>query len=30
VVGIWFASLAVASFSFNLNGLNFNHSVVDH
>jgi photosystem II P680 reaction center D1 protein len=30
VVGIWFASLAVASFSFNLNGLNFNHSVMDH
>ena len=30
VVGIWFAALAVASFSFNLNGLNFNHSVIDH
>ena len=30
VVGIWFAALAVVSFSFNLNGLNFNHSVLDH
>jgi len=30
VVGIWFAALAVASFSFNLNGLNVNHSIVDH
>jgi photosystem II P680 reaction center D1 protein len=30
VIGIWFAALAVASFSFNLNGLNFNHSVMDH
>jgi photosystem II P680 reaction center D1 protein len=30
VVGIWFASLAVASFSINLNGLNLNHSVVVH
>ncbi|MCP9848518.1 Photosystem Q(B) protein 1 [Cyanobium sp. Morenito 9A2] len=29
VVGIWFAALAVVSFSFNLNGLNFNHSVLD-
>jgi len=30
VVGIWFAALAVVSFSFNLNGLNFNHSLLDH
>jgi photosystem II P680 reaction center D1 protein len=30
VVGIWFATLAVISFSFNVNGLNFNHSVLDH
>ncbi len=30
VVGIWFAALAVVSFSFNLNGLNFNHSILDH
>jgi photosystem II P680 reaction center D1 protein len=29
VVGIWFAALAVVSFSFNLNGLNFNPSVLD-
>lgn len=29
VVGIWFASLAVACFAFNLNGFNFNHSVLD-
>jgi photosystem II P680 reaction center D1 protein len=29
VVGIWFASLAVACFSFNLNGFNFNESVLD-
>jgi photosystem II P680 reaction center D1 protein len=29
VVGIWFAALAVASFSFNLNGFNFNESVLD-
>jgi photosystem II P680 reaction center D1 protein len=30
VVGIWFAALAVVSFSFNLNGLNFNHSILDN
>jgi photosystem II P680 reaction center D1 protein len=30
VIGIWFAALAVVSFSFNLNGLNFNHSILDH
>jgi photosystem II P680 reaction center D1 protein len=29
-VGIWFATLAVISFSFNVNGFNFNHSVLDH
>ncbi|MCH9715201.1 MAG: photosystem II q(b) protein [Cyanobacteria bacterium] len=29
VVGIWFATLAVISFSFNVNGFNFNHSVLD-
>lgn len=29
VVGIWLASLAVACFAFNLNGFNFNHSVLD-
>jgi len=29
VVGIWFAALAVVSFSFNLNGFNFNESVLD-
>ena len=30
VVGIWFATLAVISFPFHVNGLNFNHSVLDH
>lgn len=29
VVGIWCASLAVACFAFNLNGFNFNQSVLD-
>jgi photosystem II P680 reaction center D1 protein len=29
VVGIWFAALGVASFSVNLNGFNFNQSVLD-
>jgi photosystem II P680 reaction center D1 protein len=29
VIGIWFAALAVASMGFNLNGFNFNHSVLD-
>lgn len=29
VVGIWFASLAVACFAFNLNGFNFNQSLLD-
>ncbi|MCM1982232.1 photosystem II q(b) protein [Lyngbya confervoides] len=30
VVGIWFASLGISTMSFNLNGFNFNHSVLDH
>ena len=30
VVGIWCSALAVCSFAFNLNGFNFNHSVLDH
>lgn len=30
VIGIWCSALAVASFAFNLNGFNFNHSVLDH
>lgn len=29
VLGIWFSSLAIASFSFGLNGLNFNQSILD-
>ncbi|MFN5854309.1 MAG: photosystem II q(b) protein [Pseudanabaenaceae cyanobacterium] len=29
VVGIWFASLGVSSFAFNLNGFNFNQSITD-
>ena len=29
VVGIWCASLAVACFAFNLNGFNFNQSLLD-
>ncbi|MDB9372249.1 photosystem II q(b) protein [Nodularia sphaerocarpa] len=29
VIGIWCAALAVSSFAFNLNGLNFNNSVLD-
>ncbi len=29
VVGIWCAALAVSSFSFNLNGFNFNQSILD-
>jgi len=28
-IGIWFAALAVASVAFNLNGFNFNHSIID-
>ncbi|MBO3459614.1 photosystem II q(b) protein [Aetokthonos hydrillicola Thurmond2011] len=29
VVGIWFAALGISTMSFNLNGLNFNNSVLD-
>ncbi len=29
VIGIWFASLGISSMSFNLNGFNFNDSVLD-
>ena len=29
VVGIWFTSLGVSTMAFNLNGFNFNQSVVD-
>ena len=29
VVGIWFAAMAVCCFAFNLNGFNFNQSVLD-
>ncbi|CAN1211134.1 hypothetical protein TUMEXPCC7403_13115 [Tumidithrix helvetica PCC 7403] len=29
VVGIWFASLGISTMSFNLNGFNFNQSVLD-
>ena len=29
VIGIWCAALAVSSFSFNLNGFNFNQSILD-
>jgi photosystem II P680 reaction center D1 protein len=28
-IGIWFASLGVASMAFNLNGFNFHHSILD-
>jgi photosystem II P680 reaction center D1 protein len=30
VVGIWFASVGVMCFSFNINGLNFVHSIQDN
>ena len=30
VIGIWCSALAVSSFAFNLNGFNFNQSVLDH
>ena len=30
VVGIWFAALGVSTMAFNLNGLNFNQSILDH
>ncbi|MFM2061709.1 MAG: hypothetical protein RLZZ507_1379 [Cyanobacteriota bacterium] len=29
VIGIWCAALGVSSFAFNLNGLNFHHSILD-
>jgi photosystem II P680 reaction center D1 protein len=29
-VGIWFAALGVSTMAFNLNGLNFNQSILDH
>merc|ERR1719440_882138 len=29
VIGIWFTSLGVSTMAFNLNGLNFNQSIVD-
>merc|ERR1719305_837855 len=29
VVGIWLTSLGVSTMAFNLNGLNFNHSIAD-
>ncbi|AFY47004.1 photosystem II DI subunit, Q(B) protein [Nostoc sp. PCC 7524] len=30
VVGIWFAALGISTMSFNLNGFNFNNSILDH
>ncbi|HAT15165.1 MAG TPA: photosystem II q(b) protein [Microcoleaceae bacterium UBA10368] len=30
VVGIWFAALGISTMSFNLNGLNFNNSILDN
>uniref|UniRef100_UPI00260FDF9F photosystem II q(b) protein n=1 Tax=uncultured Thermosynechococcus sp. TaxID=436945 RepID=UPI00260FDF9F len=29
VVGVWFAALGISTMAFNLNGFNFNHSVID-
>jgi len=29
VVGIWFTALGISTMAFNLNGFNFNHSVID-
>ncbi len=29
MVGIWFASLGISTMSFNLNGFNFNQSILD-
>merc|ERR1712013_68212 len=29
VIGIWFAALGVSTMAFNLNGLNFNQSIID-
>jgi photosystem II P680 reaction center D1 protein len=28
-IGIWFAAMGVCSMAFNINGLNFNHSILD-
>jgi photosystem II P680 reaction center D1 protein len=30
VVGIWFAALGVSTMAFNLNGFNFQQSILDH
>ena len=30
VVGIWFAAMGVSTMAFNLNGLNFNQSILDN
>jgi photosystem II P680 reaction center D1 protein len=30
VIGIWFAALGISTMSFNLNGFNFNNSILDH
>jgi photosystem II P680 reaction center D1 protein len=30
VIGIWFTALGVSTMAFNLNGLNFNQSILDH
>jgi photosystem II P680 reaction center D1 protein len=30
VVGIWFTALGVSTMAFNLNGLNFNESLLEH
>jgi len=29
VIGIWFTSLGISTMAFNLNGFNFNQSVID-
>lgn len=29
VIGIWFAALGISTMAFNLNGFNFNHSILD-
>ena len=29
VIGIWFTALGVSTMAFNLNGLNFNQSIID-
>jgi photosystem II P680 reaction center D1 protein len=30
VIGIWFAALGISTMAFNLNGFNFNQSILDH